>query len=76
LQGSPVAYGQQANVAHVVEVNNWVARGANAESWPTELLEQQHGSEWLDGRTAGTAGEVNPGMETVGTVYGAEDDRR
>jgi hypothetical protein len=69
----PVAYVKQANIGQAVQVNNGCAAPENFENRPTELLEQQRGSKWLDGGTAGTAGQIDSAVEAVGAVNRAKD---
>lgn len=64
----PVAYVQQANFGQAVQVNNGPAPPKISENRPNELLEQQRGSEWLDGGKAGTASDGDSPVEAVGAV--------
>jgi hypothetical protein len=67
----PVAY-MQTNIGNAVQVNNATQVG-NSTIQPTELLEQRHGSEWLDAGTAVAAGGSDPPLETVEAVNRAKD---
>jgi hypothetical protein len=76
----PVAFVQQANIAHgPQQVNNGQVRaGAHAreiENKPNELLEQTHG-ERLDGYTPGAATAADTGLEAVGAVHRAANQTR
>jgi len=69
----PVAFVQQANIAHgPQQVNNGHSfqsstRAQENKNQPNELLEAQP-DEWLDTRAPGAAGGVNQAMETVETI--------
>jgi len=79
----PVAVFNQANISNgPQQVNNGPAPSGNAqtttapdENRPNELLEA-HDGERLDTRTAGTAGEANQELATVGEVDGADNHER
>lgn len=77
IQHPPMAnYVGQANITSgPQQVNNSPARGQNGKP-QNELLEQQHGNEWLDPRATSTAGGTNTELETVGAVNGAKDGGR
>ena len=76
IQHPPMAnYVGQANITSgPQQVNNSPARGENRKP-QNELLEQQHGNEWLDPRAASTAGRTNQELETVGAVNRTKDTR-
>ena len=81
IKNPPVVYARQANINNggQQQVNNGSApvaekapaHAANLKTAPTELLEKQHG-EWLDTRTAGAAGGVDPHLAPVGAVHRPE----
>ena len=73
----PVAFVQQANIAHgPQQVNNAAAaeasRAGKFENQPNKVLEHQHG-ERLDFGAAGAASGANPTLEAVGTVHRPQD---
>jgi hypothetical protein len=74
----PVIYAHQANIAAgPQQVNNGAAAacvGAQT-SLPNELLETEHGKR-LEPGAARSAISCDSGLETVGEVDGAQDDRR
>lgn len=63
-----VAFVQQANIGHQVQVNNGTtrqpARTRKSAKAPNELLEVKHG-ERLDTRATGSAGRTDPAVATV-----------
>ena len=73
----PVAFVQQANIAHgPQQVNNGqVTRTEENSNPPNELLEQTHG-ERLDPSSARTPAPAHQRMETVGAVHGTQNRRR
>lgn len=78
-----VGYVKQANIAHGhQQVNNanmaksGDSRTRENENTPNELLEQKHGSEWLDAGTAGKAGADDKELETVDACDGSKDRSR
>ena len=77
IKHPPMAnYVGQANITSgPQQVNNSPVRGENRKP-QNELLEQQHGNEWLDPGAASTAGETNTELETVGAVNRAKDNGR
>ena len=68
----PVAYVQQANIGNAVQVNNGIR---STEKTPNELLEQQC-NEWMDARAARETSCLDPQLEAVAAVNGAEVERR
>jgi hypothetical protein len=75
----PVAYVQQANIAHgPQQVNNLAhpntLHGREVGNPPNELLEQQPNG-WLDTRTTHASGSSNQAMEAVGAVHGTKDNQ-
>jgi hypothetical protein len=79
VKNPPMVFAKQANVTTgPQQVNNGVAapippRARDTECRPTELLENMHGSEWLDAGTADAASGGDSPVEAVGAVYGAEN---
>jgi len=73
----PVAFVQQANIAHgPQQVNNGQAtRTEENSNRPNELMEQTHG-ERLDGYTPGAATAADTGLEAVGAVHRAANQTR
>jgi hypothetical protein len=79
----PVAFVQQANIAHgPQQVNNGTAptpaepsRAGESEKPPNKLLESRDG-ERLDTGAAGAAGDADSQMATVGAVNRPQNDRR
>jgi hypothetical protein len=74
----PVAFVQQANIAHNQQVNNGGAepsRARETENQQSKLLEQTHG-ERLDTRAPETTGGVNPQLETLGAVQRTKNGGR
>jgi hypothetical protein len=68
VKNPPVIFARQANIAHgAQQINNGVplARASNSESGPSQLLEA-HG-ERLDRREAGTTGECDQAVATLGS---------
>jgi hypothetical protein len=80
LMKNPPVFARQANIAQGPQqvnngvVNNGSARAGLPESSPNKLLEA-HGQR-LDGRTASTAIEGNPAVETVAEVHRSADSQR
>lgn len=69
----PVAFVQQANIAHgPQQVNNGPRAREENKTPPTELLEQKHG-QWLDTGAQNQAGRADPHMAPVGAIHRAED---
>ena len=69
----PVAFVRQANFANgPQQINNGPSRAGETENQPNKLLEAQP-NEWMDSRATGAAGGVNPALETVAAVNGAEN---
>jgi len=72
-----VGYVKQANIAHGhQQVNNADSNDARAgenEKPPNELLEQKHGSEWLDAGAAGEAGGADSKLEALDALDRATD---
>lgn len=67
----PVAFVQQANIAHgPQQVNNGtdLPRAGESQKVPNELLEHSHG-ERLDGCAAGAPAAADKGVETVEAVH-------
>ena len=80
IQNPPLAnYVGQANIAHGhQQVNNAVADSEPShtrekQKLENELLEEKHGSEWLDKGAATTTSGNDPEMETVGAINGSEN---
>jgi hypothetical protein len=77
----PVAFVQQANIAHgPQQVNNEAAQPSQAlaretENQPNKLLEVKN-DEWLDTGTQDTTGFSNPALETVGAIDRPKDRGR
>lgn len=73
IKNPPMVYAKQANITSgPQQVNNGVAapRARGTEIQPTQLSEGDH--ELLpDSGTSGTAGGIDPALETVGAVHGA-----
>ncbi|HDP4830716.1 TPA: hypothetical protein SHT55_000007 [Pseudomonas aeruginosa] len=65
-----VAFVQQANIGHQVQVNNETkpTRTRKTRKAPNELLEMEHG-EWLDTRATSTTGRADQAMATLGTEH-------
>jgi hypothetical protein len=75
----PVAFVQQANIAHgPQQVNNDATRPTQApraretEKQPNKLLETRN-DERLDTGAQGATGFSNPALETVGAIHGTKD---
>jgi hypothetical protein len=73
----PVAFVQQANIAHgPQQVNNGstteAPRARESEKQPNKLLEQQR-NEWLDSATAQAAVSSNSSVEALEVVNGTKD---
>ncbi len=80
IQNPPmVGYVGQANIAHGhQQVNNSDAKNSSSparenENSPNELLEQKHGSEWLDAGAAGEAGGADSKLEALDALDRATD---
>ena len=78
----PVAFVQQANIAHGPQlVNNGPAqpgepsRAAKTENQQNKLLEAENG-ERVELKTAGTASEIDSSLEAVGAVHRSKDSSR
>lgn len=69
----PVAYVQQANIGHSVQVNNAPSSGESCESRQNELLEAQNGDAWLDRRAPETPSNVDPALAAVEKVHRTKD---
>ncbi len=81
IKNPPVVFAKQANIAHgPQQVNNGIAsepaRAGETAIPPTELLEYEHGKQWLDTGTASKAGTGDPAMAAVQQVNGATHSRR
>jgi len=83
IQHPPLAnYVGQANIAHGhQQVNNAVADNKPSHTRKkkkpeNELLEEKHGSEWLDKGAATTTSGNDPEMETVGAINRPENSER
>jgi len=78
---APVAFVQQANIAHgPQQVNNGAAppepsRARESENQPNKLLEQQHGNRLDFGATQATIG-ADPSVAAMGKIDGTENARR
>ena len=81
MKNPPVVFVKQANIANgPQQVNNGSAGlhtsthapAGNSSNQSNELLELQH-EQRLDNRAPGTAGAINPPLETVGAIRRAKD---
>jgi len=71
----PVAFVQQANIAHgPQQVNNTpeASRAGNPEIQQSKLLEQQR-NEWMDTRAPGAAVGADQDLATLDKVHGSQD---
>ena len=71
-----VAYVQQANIGHAVQVNSGLVLSEVCGTRPTELLEEKRGNQWLDTGKANAAGGSNSSLEAMGAINRAEDAPR
>ena len=84
IKNPPMAgYVGQANIAHGHQQVNNVdikksgdPRARENEIPPNELLEQKHGSEWLDTGAAGKAGATDSELEAVGEIDRPDQPKR
>jgi hypothetical protein len=81
MKNPPIVYARQANIAHgnqqVNNLSNQTNTHAHAEkiiNQPNELLEVNHGSKEMDGRTTRTTSNENKAMATMEPKHGGKNN--